>query len=111
MKLWFFLFPCILLFLGCEDTKTYPSWIDETIAKHKAEGAQTSAMIFECMYKDKKVYYVDLCVACPDYQTTLYDTEKKVVCKFGGITGQITCPDFDCTGKETIIYEYTIKRN
>jgi len=110
MKNLFLITIALLVFTACESEATHPSWIDDVIAKHKSEGAQTPAKIFECTYKDEKVYSINLCVACPDYLTKVYNAEKKVVCEIGGFAGNITCPDFDCTGKETIIYEHTIAK-
>ncbi|MEE9406721.1 MAG: hypothetical protein V3V28_01475 [Polaribacter sp.] len=46
-------------------------------------------------YNSEIVFEVNICSQIADGQTLVYNCAGEVVCTFGGISGENTCPDFD----------------
>lgn len=50
--------------------------------------------IIQYTYNSESVFLINICDQIADGQTLVYNCAGKVVCKFGGIAGENTCPDF-----------------
>ena len=70
-----------------------PSWINEIIANTEQSGSRGEIIRYK--YEGQWVYFIDACVGCPDFISVVYDCQQNELCKFGGIAGFNTCPDFD----------------
>jgi hypothetical protein len=91
-----FAFLCTLLAAAFTQPEN-PSWVNELIARFKAESVGNPPQsIYRYEYKNRTVYYVP--PQCCDQFSTLYDAEGKVLCApDGGLTGRGDgrCTDFD----------------
>lgn len=104
----------VVLFVSCEENKINTCgtespledivWLKELKTTFESDTSSTKRKIIEYEYKNKIVFLIDGCVACPDGMATVYDCEKNTICVFGGIAGVNTCPDFDklATNKKII---------
>jgi hypothetical protein len=95
MKNILLILPAILF--SCEKNdcqkKCDPTWIEEatqTITQNGYKGE-----IFKYVYQNQEVYLVKGCLECADFVDVVRNCEGKIICKFGGIMGKNTCPDFD----------------
>jgi len=52
--------------------------------------------VSECTYKSKKVFFF-VGPECCDFINNVYNEKGEVICSFGGIMGQNTCPDFEAS--------------
>ena len=108
-----------ILFASCSETKELNSttcntnnpiedlsWlkeIRETLYKIDCAGIST---ITQYTYKANTVFEVNLCGSFADGQTVVYDCNGNIICKFGGISGENTCPDFyDLATNKISLYE------
>ncbi len=56
-------------------------------------------------YNGEDVFLVDDCYNCADKMVLIYDCSGQIICKFGGIAGINTCPDFFETATDsTMLY-------
>jgi hypothetical protein len=61
--------------------------------------------IIQYHYQGQTVYLVNTCLDCSDSMAEVLDCQQNVVCRFGGIAGFNTCPDFSQKAKnEKIIW-------
>lgn len=99
----------ILLMLGlslsaftCEDSLDLPcannEWLQEKVKAMKRMGAQ-EGLIEQYAYEGQVVISINNCVGCADAMTVVYDCTGNELCKFGGIAGFNTCPDFATEAK------------
>lgn len=51
--------------------------------------------IYQCLYNCMEGFLINWCVNCPDGLTQFLSCDSVVICEFGGISGTITCPDFE----------------
>ncbi|MFK8059172.1 MAG: hypothetical protein AB8B78_03680 [Polaribacter sp.] len=51
--------------------------------------------ITQYTYKNETVFEINICDQIADGQTLVYNCSGKIICVFGGIAGQNTCPDFE----------------
>ena len=72
----------------CSDT----AWL-QTIIKN-AQQNTSKAEVIRYHYKNQTVYYVNTCIDCADGMAVVYNCSGQEICKFGGIAGFNTCPDF-----------------
>jgi hypothetical protein len=75
--------------IACDDN----TWLDNTIKALEASVDQKSE-ITRYRYNSETVYLVDNCLGCADAMQVLYSCMGEERCKFGGIAGFNTCPDF-----------------
>jgi hypothetical protein len=62
--------------------------------------------ITQYTYKSKTVFEVNICANILDGQTLVYNCNGEVICRFGGIAGENTCPDFyDTVTNKIVLYE------
>jgi hypothetical protein len=59
--------------------------------------------IMQYTYKSETVFEVNICSQIADAETLIYNCSGEVVCMFGGISGENTCPDFKKEAKDKII--------
>ena len=59
--------------------------------------------ITQFTYNSETVFEVIICDQISDAQTLVYNCAGEIVCTFGGIAGQNTCPDFEQTTADKII--------
>lgn len=99
----------ILLMLGlslsaftCEDSLDLPcdnnDWLQTKVKELKKSGSQ-KALIEQYEYEGQVVISINNCVGCADAMTVVYDCSGNELCKFGGIAGYNTCPDFAAEAK------------
>ena len=75
----------------CPDT----AWLRTII--ENAQQNTSKAEVIRYRYKNQTVYYVNTCIDCADGMAVVYDCSGQEICKFGGIAGFNTCPDFNDT--------------
>ncbi|WP_346883130.1 hypothetical protein [uncultured Algibacter sp.] len=76
-------------------------WLKELVNNTNANGLE----IIQYDYKVQTVFSINSCLGCSDNLIIIYDCEKNKVCKFGGISGLNSCPDFDTEAKnETLLF-------
>lgn len=82
----------------CPDTQ----WLKSII--ENAKQGTSKAEIVRYHYSNQTVYYVNTCIDCADGMAVVYDCAGDEICKFGGIAGFNTCPDFEekATNKKVI---------
>lgn len=68
-------------------------WLNVEIQKMK-RNTGSKALIEQYRYKDQVAISVTYCDGCADAMTIVYDCAGQELCKFGGIAGFNTCPDF-----------------
>ena len=69
----------------CSDT----DWL-----KDITEHASNPTEVIRYKYNGETVYSIEICVGCADSMVEIYNCVGEVICKFGGIAGFNTCPDF-----------------
>jgi hypothetical protein len=95
-------------FLGCSDDDNLPpqwcgtvqplediEWLKEKAAAFNDNPRSNGQQIFAYRYKGEDVFWIDDCVGCADGMVLVYDCDENEVCRFGGIAGFDTCPDFN----------------
>lgn len=86
----------------CEDTFDLPcnnnDWLQTKVKELKNSGSQ-KALIEQFEYERQVVISVNNCVGCADGMTVVYDCSGNELCKFGGIAGFNTCPNFAAEAK------------
>jgi len=78
---------------GTEDPASEIEWISKIVAEFEAN--QTLSFIELYSYEGQKIFLIAHCVICSDGLTVACDCDQNTVCKFGGIAGFNTCPDFE----------------
>src|SRR5690349_1191075 len=73
----------------CTDT----AWLKTII--ENAHQNTSKAEVIRYQYKGETVYYIDTCKGCADSMAIVYNCSGQEICKFGGIAGFNTCPDFN----------------
>ncbi|AUC16667.1 hypothetical protein BTO06_16605 [Tenacibaculum sp. SZ-18] len=68
--------------------KKIKTGLEQSVAPVKTE-------IYEDTYKQERIIRVNSFVGCSDSKTDVYNCGGNLMCKFGGIAGLNTCPDFD----------------
>lgn len=69
-----------------------PSWVREMAREIRS--SKSKGEIVQYYYRDQFVFSIDPCGGCADAMTTVYDCDQREICRFGGIAGFLTCPDF-----------------
>ena len=97
------LFIIILLSISlsaftCEDSLSLPcdnnEWLQDQVDAMKRNRSQ-DGIIEQYEYEGQVVISINACVGCADAMTIVYDCTGRELCKFGGIAGFNTCPEFD----------------
>jgi hypothetical protein len=102
------LLAILLIFLSlaafrCEDEIGLPencdfnTQVESIIESSRNSGQKTLIELYE--NEGSYVYAVNTCVDCADTMTDVYNCDGVVICRFGGIAGFNTCPDFYQTAK------------
>ena len=91
-------FLCLALSaFTCEDSLVNPcgesDWLNAELQNMKRNKAG-KGLIEEYRYKDQVVISITDCNGCADAMTIVYNCAGQELCKFGGIAGFNTCPDF-----------------
>ena len=73
-------------------------WLQTIITNAKQNSTKGEVIRFQ--YKGETVYYIDTCKGCADNMSQVYNCSGEVICKFGGIAGFNTCPDFEATATQ-----------
>ena len=70
-------------------------WLKDMVAT-SAEGSTEprQLQILQFTYEGECVFWIDNCYNCADKMVLVYNYEKEEICRFGGIIGFNTCPDF-----------------
>lgn len=80
-------------------------WLKEIKYYFDIDMTQFRQSITQYIYNNEYVFAINNCIGCNDAMIMVYDCEKNEVCRFGGIAGFNTCPDFESTAtNETILY-------
>ena len=80
-----------------------PTWVDSIISDAEQNGHKGEVLQYR--YKGKRVFLINTCAECDDSMSEVYDCQQNVICRFGGIAGFNTCPDFSQkASNETIIW-------
>jgi hypothetical protein len=81
----------------CDDSISLPcdnnQWLQEQVDALKRNSQK--GIIEQYEYEGEIVISLNSCVGCPDAITVIYNCDGKELCKFGGLAGFNTCPDFD----------------
>lgn len=84
-------FTCdVSLLLPCDNNE----WLQEEVDAMKRNRSQ-DGIIEQYEYEGQIVISINPCVGCADAMTVVYDCTGKELCKFGGIAGFNTCPNFN----------------
>jgi len=101
MKKVFFVISLLSISLSaftCDDSLSLPcdnnEWLQERVNAMKHNTSQ-KGIIEQYEYEGQVVISINSCVGCADAMTIVYDCTGKELCKFGGIAGFNTCPDFN----------------
>lgn len=100
MRKTFFFFSLVLAMSSCNDKIELPCGDQEVGSdqlKQKIEAVKNSQMqaeIYSYTYNGSTVIEVKDCVNCADAMSLVYDCSGSEICRFGGIAGFNTCPDF-----------------
>lgn len=100
MKKVFFVICLLYLALSaftCDESLSLPcdnnQWLQEQVDAMKRSHSQKGIIeLYE--YEGQMVISISNCVGCADAMSIVYDCMGKELCKFGGIAGFNTCPDF-----------------
>lgn len=116
MKIKILIVNVLYLFISCNDNqevfsntcKTNSplielSWLKEIKDNIDRIDCAGISSITQYTYNTKTVFEVNICSNITDGQTTVYNCEGEIICLFGGITGENTCPDFYDTATNKII--------
>lgn len=78
---------------GCVDEpfQTY-QWLDQY--RNQLKSSAESSSITQYLYNGSCVYLIAPCENCTDAMSTVYNASGEELCRFGGIAGFNTCPDF-----------------
>ncbi len=80
-------------------------WLQELKNQFDLQMGPQKKKIVQYLYNGENVFLVDECFQCADALIHIYDCEKNIVCKIGGIGGVNTCPNFEQNAKdEKILY-------
>lgn len=86
----------------CEDSLDLPcannDWLEAKVKGMKRASSQ-DGLIEQYEYEGQVVISINNCVGCADAMTVVYDCSGNELCKFGGIAGFNTCPDFATEAK------------
>lgn len=103
---------CLILMTACENDRIESCDIEDAIhniawlKELKADYSQdpdTPTRITQYTYHGECAFMVEHCVQCPDAITVVYNEEQEELCKFGGIAGFNTCPDFDSQATNPVV--------
>lgn len=80
-------------------------WLRQIKQSFEMSAKPAGAQIIGYRYQGDDVFLISGCVGCADEMQEVYDCEGKVICRFGGIAGLNTCPDFFETATDsTMLY-------
>ena len=83
-------------------------WLQKINNRFQEMGASQPTKIIAYTYETQTVYWVDDCAEnCADSLINVYDCNGAIICKFGGLMGHNSCPDFS----ETAVQSATIWDN
>lgn len=82
--------PC-----NVEDPLKDLEWLKEIKTAMELNMGAAGSQIIQYTYNDSTVFWVDICAGCADNMIVVYNCKGDEVCKFGGIAGFNTCPDFE----------------
>lgn len=81
----------------CQDSLDLPcennSWLEQRIKELKKQSF-SKVLVEQYEYEGQIAISINSCVGCADAMTVVYDCSGNELCKFGGIAGFNTCPDF-----------------
>ncbi|MCB2218834.1 MAG: hypothetical protein KQI35_00460 [Bacteroidetes bacterium] len=82
-------------------------WLKEIKQNLEISAKVTGAQIIQYTYRNEPVFWIDDCYNCFDKMIIVYDEAGNEICKFGGIAGLNTCPDFMQTATDsTMLWNY-----
>jgi hypothetical protein len=92
---------------GIENPLEDIQWLNSLIEQY--ENSTIPILISLYSYKEEDVILVSPCYGCPDAMSGVYNCQGDVLCKFGGIAGLNTCPDFGTKAIfKTVLFDNTI---
>lgn len=96
------LFFILLTAFTCDDNLVLPcennDWLSQQVSTMK-RNKSVKGLIEQYEYNDQIVLSMTSCVNCSDAMTVVFDCSGNELCKFGGIAGYNTCPDFSTQAK------------
>ncbi|MGB0890823.1 MAG: DUF6970 domain-containing protein [Flavobacteriaceae bacterium] len=78
-------------------------WLKEIKNSMDKVDCSGKSTITQYTYNSNTVFEVVLCSNFKDGQTVVYNCNGEVICKFGGISGENTCPKFYNSATNKII--------
>lgn len=83
-------------------------WLAQIKSNFNMIANDAVARITQYTYNNALVFLVEDCVNCSNKQQIVYNCSGTQICKFGGITGENTCPDFldNATDKKVLYQNY-----
>ncbi len=109
------LFISLITYLACEESNLPEAgckannpiqdlaWLAEIKSNLEKLASPAKKYIHQYTYNKETVFFVEFCFQCPDAQSYVYNCTGKEICRFGGISGENTCPDFAEKARDTII--------
>lgn len=82
--------PC-----NVEDPLEDLDWLKDIKTSMELNMGMAGSQIIQYTYNDSTVFWVDICYGCADNMIVVYNCKGDEVCRFGGIAGFNTCPDFE----------------
>jgi hypothetical protein len=111
-----FLFLSVLILTSCPNKEDMFSttcntnnplkdltWLKEAKENIDRIDCAGKSSITQYLYNSNTVFEVNICSNITDGQTVVYSCEGEIICKFGGISGENTCPDFYQTAVDKVI--------
>jgi len=69
------------------------TWLSDLVSRYVSNQIPGSIELY--CYNNQEVFLISDCIVCTDPLSVAYDRDKNEICRFGGIAGVNTCPDFE----------------
>lgn len=90
-------------YCGTSDPLGELPWLKEIKTTIEINANATGGQIIAYKYENEDVFWVDDCYNCDDKLVVVYNCDGEVVCEFGGISGQNTCPGFEEKATDSVM--------
>lgn len=77
-------------------------WLKSIVKSLKDNGSPSEIVVYD--YNNNDIFFINQCVRCSDFVTSVYDCAGNEICKFGGLAGLNTCPDFSPVIEKTVLF-------
>jgi len=90
-------------YCGTTNTLEDLAWLKEIKTTMEMNANATGGQIVAYKYNGADVFMIDDCYNCADKAILVYNCDGEVICEFGGISGQNTCPDFNDQATDSLM--------